>query len=97
MEFEIISAIIDRITESLSECERAHLREELQGLKMQEKLEVAKSYMIRPEEYSRMVIELYRDYIEAMETVTNAQIDAVINCGGLKIAHGYFADIIPSV
>ena len=97
MEFEIISAIIERITESLPECERAHLREELHGLKMQEKLEVAKSYMTRPEEYSRVVVELYQDYLDAMETVTNAQIDAVINCGGLKIAHGYFADIIPSV
>jgi len=97
MEFEIMYALIERIKEGLPNYERVHLREELHGLKMQEKLEVAKSYMTRPEEYSRVVVELYRDYIEAMETVTNAQIDAVINCGGLKIAHGYFADIIPSV
>lgn len=97
MEFEIMYALIERIKEGLPDYERAHLDEEIQGLIMQEKLEVAKSYMSRPEEYSRVVVELYQDYLDAMETVTNAQIDAVINCGGLKIAHGYFADIIPSV
>ena len=95
MEFEIMYALIERIKEGLPDYERAHLDEEIQGLIMQEKLEVTKSHMTRPEEYSRLVVELYRDYLDAMETVTNSKIDAIISCGRLKIAHGYFSDITP--
>lgn len=97
MEYELIYALIDRIKQSLSVCDRFHMEDEIRGLKMQEKLDVAKSYLFQPEDYQRLVAEVYRDYLIAMETVTNVQIDAIIHFGNTKIAHGYFADLTPSV
>lgn len=93
MEWEITYALLERIKQTLSICDRFRFEDEIRGLKLQEQLNIAKQYMLFTEDYQRLAAEVCKDYVEAMETVFGANIDAIISCGRQKVVHGYFANL----
>lgn len=93
MEFDVMHEIIARIKARLPICEKFHFEDDTEGLTLSEKLKIAIEYLETPNDYPKIVADVCVDYLNAIQTTTGAQIDAIIQCHNLKVGHGYFSEL----